>query len=122
MNVELELLHVSTCAQITLEAMNVVVELVIIWKMMAIVAQVLQHAHNKTSQLQPFLNLDVDECLMEAPEDLAHNCHSNANCINTDGSFMCLCSNGYSGDGRNCTSKFPWTPDVIHEFILSSLV
>ena len=34
-----------------------------------------------------------------------NNCHENAQCINTEGSFTCFCNPGYSGDGFNCTSK-----------------
>ena len=43
---------------------------------------------------------DVDEC--ESDED---NCHENANCTNTVGSFTCSCNPGYTGDGVTCTSK-----------------
>ena len=43
---------------------------------------------------------DVDECI----DDL-HNCHDNATCNNTFGSFHCICNSGYTGDGFNCTSK-----------------
>ena len=31
-----------------------------------------------------------------------HNCHANADCINTDGSFECSCKDGYQGDGNVC--------------------
>lgn len=41
---------------------------------------------------------DIDECQMKTD-----NCHIMAQCINTDGSFMCICENGYSGDGTVCT-------------------
>ena len=34
-----------------------------------------------------------------------NNCHENAQCTNTEGSFNCSCNPGYSGDGVNCTSK-----------------
>ena len=37
---------------------------------------------------------DIDECELE--ED---NCHENADCINTDGSYQCECKTGYRGDG-----------------------
>ena len=33
-------------------------------------------------------------------------CDVNAECINTAGSFLCVCNAGYSGDGFNCTSRF----------------
>ncbi|CAH1277274.1 EGF [Branchiostoma lanceolatum] len=40
---------------------------------------------------------DVDECA-----DGTDNCHDNATCTNTDGSFTCACNDGYGGDGVNC--------------------
>lgn len=52
---------------------------------------------------------DVDECFPnQIPEDyehLAHNCHADANCTNTKGSFYCTCHVGYSGDGIMCAGK-----------------
>ena len=47
-----------------------------------------------------YLNADIDEC--ENGED---NCHENAQCTNTKGSFICSCNPGYTGDGVNCTSE-----------------
>ena len=44
--------------------------------------------------------LDINEC-----EKKSHNCHSNAKCINTDGSFTCQCKGGYEGDGFICNSQ-----------------
>jgi len=43
---------------------------------------------------------DINEC--ERDED---NCHQNANCTNTEGSYTCSCNLGYTGDGVTCTSK-----------------
>ena len=42
---------------------------------------------------------DVNECA-----DDTDNCHANADCTDNVGSFSCMCSTGYSGDGvENCT-------------------
>ena len=45
-----------------------------------------------------FLCLDRNECI-----DNTHNCHAKAVCNNTEGSFSC--TEGYQGDGRNCTGE-----------------
>ena len=42
----------------------------------------------------------VNECARSL-----HNCHSNAGCINTLGSFQCQCDSGYEGSGIVCTGK-----------------
>ena len=47
-----------------------------------------------------FCHADVDEC-----ETDLNNCHENAQCANTEGSFTCTCKPGYTGDGTKCTSK-----------------
>ena len=51
-------------------------------------------------------SLDVDECFPDDISDeyrhLAHDCHDDANCTNTKGSFYCTCLNGYSGNGVTC--------------------
>ena len=46
----------------------------------------------------PILNSisDIDECSGGV-------CDSNAMCNNTDGSYICTCNTGYSGDGLSCT-------------------
>ena len=31
------------------------------------------------------------------------NCHENAQCCNTNGSFTCSCNSGYIGDGTECS-------------------
>ena len=58
-----------------------------------------------------FSSSDVDECVTNM-----HNCDDNATCINTVGSFHCMCNMGYSGIGNegNCTSKISAVQSVIH--------
>ena len=61
---------------------------------------------NKPASYKLMSLLDVDEC---SPDDIPrnfqnvrHNCHIDANCSNTKGSFYCTCHTGYSGDGVSC--------------------
>ena len=55
-----------------------------------------------TTQASSFNILDVDECAIGS-----HNCNTNAQCSNTDGSFTCKCNDGLSGSGMTCTGKSP---------------
>ncbi|XP_074632222.1 uncharacterized protein LOC141890587 isoform X2 [Acropora palmata] len=41
---------------------------------------------------------DVDECT-----SFPNICGANADCHNTDGSYICICKAGYTGDGRTCS-------------------
>ena len=50
--------------------------------------------------MHSFPFLDNNECLLAS-----HNCHTNATCVNTNGSFTCSCNNGYSGNGISCEGK-----------------
>ena len=54
------------------------------------------------SRIFPFFPIfpDVDEC-----QKNTHDCHLNATCRNTNGSFVCTCLFGFNGDGRNCTGN-----------------
>jgi len=47
---------------------------------------------------------DVNECL---DETTVHKCSSNANCVNTEGSYVCECPPGYMllADQRTCDGK-----------------
>ena len=42
---------------------------------------------------------DSNECAQDLD-----NCHQNADCINSVGSFSCVCKPGYTGDGVTCTA------------------
>lgn len=57
--------------------------------------------------LHPEFYLDIDECHVDGlalghEDKFSHNCHADANCTNTKGSFYCTCLIGYSGDGVTC--------------------
>ena len=41
---------------------------------------------------------DINECFMTTDD-----CDDDALCTNTEGSFECTCSPGFTGDGLNCT-------------------
>lgn len=41
--------------------------------------------------------LDINECTTNTD-----NCDSNATCDNTQGSFNCVCNNGFRGNGTHC--------------------
>ena len=43
---------------------------------------------------------DVNECV-----DELQVCDQNAVCSNTDGSFTCVCAEGWTGDGKLCLGK-----------------
>ena len=44
--------------------------------------------------------VDADECLSNPQV-----CHRNAKCVHvySNGSYVCQCTQGYIGDGKNCT-------------------
>ena len=50
------------------------------------------------SNCRLYLSADIDEC----DDDDSNDCNSNAMCINTEGSYQCQCSDGYTGDGTQC--------------------
>lgn len=41
---------------------------------------------------------DINECALS-------ECHENAKCTNTEGSFICTCKDGFTGDGKSCEGK-----------------
>eukprot|EP00054_Salpingoeca_dolichothecata_P030842 m.254396 g.254396 ORF g.254396 m.254396 type:complete len:119 (+) comp26731_c0_seq11:224-580(+) len=54
-----------------------------------------------TQKHQQAKQQNIDECTIGAD-----NCHIQADCINTVGSFNCVCKPGFIGDGVSC-SDFP---------------
>ena len=44
---------------------------------------------------------DIDECARGTDD-----CHVNATCFNTDGSFICVCNDGFTGNGKQCDGTF----------------
>jgi hypothetical protein len=50
---------------------------------------------------------DVNECYLKT-----HDCHADARCVNTPGSFLCRCVAGFKGDGRTvCEDLDDCDPD-----------
>jgi len=45
---------------------------------------------------------DINECDREGNALL---CDTNSDCTDTEGSYVCQCNHGYTGDGFTCTSK-----------------
>ena len=45
--------------------------------------------------------VDVNECLNSSLND----CDMNASCMDTFGSYVCSCNDGYLGNGVNCSGK-----------------
>ena len=37
-------------------------------------------------------------------------CHDDAYCMDTDGSYECMCKEGYSGNGTSCIGKPSTSP------------
>ena len=53
--------------------------------------------------------LDINECSTGNDD-----CHINATCLNTEGSFTCSCNMGYTGNGRDCAGTlFYWVTEVV---------
>ena len=44
----------------------------------------------------------MDECA----DDTLNECHENGDCNNTIGSYDCMCTIGYTGDGFNCSGTY----------------
>lgn len=48
-----------------------------------------------------FWSEDIDECA-----EGTHQCSPFANCMNTIGDYECVCKEGYTGNGLQCTRKY----------------
>ena len=86
---------------------------------LAVLVNIIISVCNKTVEKQLTecrLFSDIDECfpgdLSNEYIHLAHNCHDDANCSNTKGSFSCACRLGYSGNGVICEGKTGLTQAV----------
>ena len=42
-------------------------------------------------------------------------CGMNANCTNTEGSYKCTCTNGFTGDGSNCSGEISSSTAVMKD-------
>ena len=49
----------------------------------------------------PQLSIDINECSLGP---MINSCAIEATCTDTDGSYFCTCSVGYTGDGMLCQS------------------
>ena len=47
--------------------------------------------------------LDIKECAISQP------CHIHASCIDTPGSYQCVCKDGFVDDGLSCVGKYSGT-------------
>ena len=48
-----------------------------------------------------FISTDKNECVLST-----HDCHMNATCENTDGSYKCHCAKGFSATETSCIGKY----------------
>ena len=52
-------------------------------------------------------SVDIHECLRNE-----HNCHEDASCNNTKGSWDCFCNRGYEGNGTHCQGTLHFSDRV----------
>ena len=61
--------------------------------------------------------LDINECKM-----FISPCDGNATCIDAEGSFLCVCNSGYSGNGSFCASIYIHRlKGFVHNFYLPDI-
>lgn len=65
-----------------------------------------------------FFLIDQDECQSSSMND----CHSNALCQNTVGSYKCICSPGFIGDGKTSCIPEGKQRDMRMPLLLSMMV
>ena len=67
--------------------------------------------HNLPSSfayVSALFQLTVEICVSDKNECVdGSTCGQNAECVNTEGSYMCVCEYGYNGDGQDCTLVCP---------------
>ena len=64
-----------------------------------------------------FAHVDIDECAANT-----HSCHMNAMCSNTEGSYLCACKAGYSGDGKSCSGDYIFIFLTLHYITLHDFI
>uniref|UniRef100_A0A0G4I349 EGF-like domain-containing protein n=1 Tax=Chromera velia CCMP2878 TaxID=1169474 RepID=A0A0G4I349_9ALVE len=57
------------------------------------------HGEDETQAQSRPLCVDIDECMHPSLND----CDENAFCVNTEGSFECICQEGFAGTGVRCS-------------------
>ena len=60
-------------------------------------------------------NTDLNECLYTKP-----NCHKDAHCHNIEGSYLCVCNRGFTGNDTHCEGTSIDTPTRNCGLLLSS--
>ena len=55
--------------------------------------------------------LDFDECSLEP-----NPCDDHSNCINSDGSYSCICKQGFTGNGAVCEGMCQGAPTMATAF------
>ena len=56
----------------------------------------------QTGNVSLMLCADINEC----EEGIVNDCHPDADCTNTEGSYKCKCQSGFTGSGDFCFSEY----------------